>query len=116
MDVRIAAINALFEDNPTLGGFAAPQFMPVAEAFVANFRQHGEVGACVSVIHQGQTVVDLWMGHENPVKTIPWQAETLLPVFSNTKVATALCLHKLVDEGKVDLDAPVATYWPEFAA
>lgn len=116
LDARILAISTLFEEHPTLGGFAAPQFMPVAEAFVANFRKRREVGACVSVIHQGKTVVDLWMGHENPAKTLPWQAQTILPVFSNTKVATALCLHKLVDEGKVDLDAPVATYWPEFAA
>ena len=46
------------------------------------------------------------MGHRKPGQNRPWHAQTLLPVFSNTKVATALCLHKLVDEGKVDLDAP----------
>lgn len=109
-------LSSVFEDNPSLCGFAAPQFMPVAETFVRNFREHGEVGACVSVVYRGQTVVDLWMGHQNPAKTLAWQADTLLPVFSNTKVATAMCLHKLVDEGKVELDAPVATYWPEFAA
>ena len=105
-----------FEENTTLGGFAAPQFMPVAEAFAANFRERREIGACVSVIYQGHTVVDLWMGHQNPARTLPWEAETLLPVFSNTKVATAMCLHRLIDEGRVELDAPVATYWPEFAA
>lgn len=109
-------MSTVFEDNPDLGGFAAPQFLPVAEAFIKNFRERDEIGACVTVIHQGQTVADLWMGHQNPAKTVPWDAQTLLPVFSNTKVATALCLHKLVDEGEVDLDAPVATYWPEFAA
>ena len=109
-------MSTVFEENPGLGGFAAPQFLPVAEALVANFRERREVGACVSVIHQGKTVVDLWMGHQNPARTVAWEADTLLPVFSNTKVATALCLHRLIDEGKVELDAPVATYWPEFAA
>ena len=80
-----------------------------------NFRQRGEKGACVSVIYEGQTVVDLWMGHEDPAGHVPWQADTVLPLFSNTKLATAICLHQLVDRGLVALDAPVAEYWPAFA-
>jgi CubicO group peptidase (beta-lactamase class C family) len=64
----------------------------------------------------GETVVDLWGGHADVAKTRPWQENTLVNVYSTTKGITAFCAHRLIDEGKLDLDERVATYWPEFAA
>jgi CubicO group peptidase (beta-lactamase class C family) len=61
-------------------------------------------------------VVDLWAGHADAARTRPWTADTIVNVFSTTKAMTALCAHLLVDRGLLDLDAPVARYWPEFAA
>ena len=62
-----------------------------------------------------ELVVDLWGGHHDRARTRPWQRDTLVNVYSTTKGVTALCAHRLVDEGRLDLDAPVAKYWPEFA-
>ena len=60
-------------------------------------------------------VVDLWGGHADPARTRPWERDTIVNVYSSTKGMTALCAHRLVDRGPLDLDAPVARYWPEFA-
>ncbi len=59
-------------------------------------------------------VVDLWAGHADPGRTRPWQKDTIAIMFSSTKALTALCALRLVEQGKLDLDAPVTTYWPEF--
>jgi len=59
--------------------------------------------------------VDLWGGYADKKKTRPWIRDTLVNVYSTTKGLTAICAHRLVDEGKLDIDAPVAKYWPEFA-
>jgi CubicO group peptidase (beta-lactamase class C family) len=45
----------------------------------------------------------------------PWGPDTLVHVWSATKGATALCAHLLADRGALDVNAPVANYWPEFA-
>jgi CubicO group peptidase (beta-lactamase class C family) len=87
----------------------------VREAFARNFRECDEVGAAVAVYLDGALVVDLWAGHKDFARTQPWQRDTLVNVYSTTKGVTALAAHRLVDEGKLDLDAPVAKYWPEFA-
>jgi CubicO group peptidase (beta-lactamase class C family) len=58
----------------------------------------------------------LWAGHADQARTRPWQRDTLVNVWSTTKGMTAICAHRLVEQGKLDLDAPVARYWPEFAA
>ncbi len=96
-------------------GLCEPGFEAVAAAFEKNFKLHGEVGASVCVQLGGRTVVDLWGGFRDPQRTQPWQADTVSIVFSCTKAATALCAHILVDRGLLDLNAPVAQYWPEFA-
>src|SRR5439155_1712245 len=63
----------------------------------------------------GELVVDLWGGYADAARTRPWTRDTIVNVFSTTKAMTALCAHMLVDRGLLDLDAPVARYWPEFA-
>jgi CubicO group peptidase (beta-lactamase class C family) len=90
------------------------KFQRVHDEFVRNFEERGEVGASVCVIVNGRTMVDLWGGTARPETNTPWVADTLCHVWSATKGATALCAHILVDRGLLDLDAPVARYWPEF--
>jgi CubicO group peptidase (beta-lactamase class C family) len=63
----------------------------------------------------GRPVVDLWGGFSDKAKTKPWARDQIVNVYSTTKGITAICAHRLVDQGKLDLDAPVAKYWPEFA-
>ncbi len=70
----------------------------------------------VSVCVDGDTVVDLWAGHRDQARTLPWERDTLVNVYSTTKGMTALCAHRLIEDGKLDPDAPVSRYWPEFAA
>lgn len=100
----------------TISGEVAPGFEPVREAFAANFEQHGDIGAAVCVYWHGRPVVDLWGGVADPETGRPWTQDNLQLVYSATKGATATAAHMLVERGMLDLDAPVATYWPEFAA
>ena len=90
-------------------------FAGVAAAFERNFVEHQEVGASVCVMHEGKSVVDLWGGMSAPEQEVPWTKDTLCVIFSSTKGAVALAGHTLVSQGKLDLDAPVKDYWPEFA-
>ena len=99
-----------------IDGTVDAAFEPVRRALRENFAARGEVGASVAVIAAGKTVVDLWGGAADPVAQRPWTRDTLCLVFSATKGATALCAHVLASRGLLDLDAPVARYWPEFAA
>jgi CubicO group peptidase (beta-lactamase class C family) len=100
---------------PTIHGTADPRFAPVREVFSQNFAERNEIGAAVAVMVDGRPVVDLWAGFADQARTQPWTRDTIVNVYSTTKGMTALCLHRLVEEGRVDLDAPVARYWPEFA-
>ncbi len=100
---------------PTSQGHCAPRFERVREHFEKNF-ESGEVGAAVAVAIDGELVVDLVGGHVDADRTRPWQDDTIVNVYSTTKGMTALCAHRLVEEGRLDLDAPAATVWPEFAA
>jgi CubicO group peptidase (beta-lactamase class C family) len=96
-------------------GRCDPRFRAVEDAFRDNFEKFGEVGASVSVLVDGETVVDLWGGHADAAGTKPWERDTIVNVWSTTKGITATCMHRLADQGLLDLDAPVANYWPEFA-
>lgn len=98
----------------TVHGQCDPKFEAVKTAFENNFASLGEVGASVCVSVDGNTVVDLWGGLADPTKDDPWREDTVSIVFSCTKAATAICAHMLVDQGKLDLAAPVTDYWPEF--
>ncbi|MFB4425758.1 serine hydrolase domain-containing protein [Streptomyces sp. QL37] len=97
-------------------GHCDERFAAVRDAFAANFAERDELGAAVTVLLDGQPVVDLWGGWADGGRTRPWERDTVVNVWSTTKGPTALCAHVLVDRGLLDLDAPVADYWPEFAA
>jgi CubicO group peptidase (beta-lactamase class C family) len=98
----------------TIYGDCDPRFQPLKRAFEENFRSAGELGAAVAVTFDGEPIVDLWGGHVDAERTRPWQRDTIVNVFSTTKGMTAICAHQLVEQGRLDLDAPVARYWPEF--
>lgn len=97
-------------------GTCQERFGGVREAFAANFEAGLEVGASVAVVHQGELVVDIWAGSADAAGTTPWERDTITNVWSTTKTMTALCALILADRGELDLHAPVARYWPEFAA
>jgi len=96
-------------------GDVAPGFEPVADAFEANFRQRGEIGASFCVYHGGQRVVDLWGGFADRERQRPWERDTVGIIFSATKGLAAMTVLRLALSGRLDYDAPVARYWPEFA-
>jgi CubicO group peptidase (beta-lactamase class C family) len=101
--------------RPTIHGECEARFSGVRDAFLQNFVERDEVGAAVSVMVAGRPVVDLWAGHADQSRTRPWERDTIANVYSTTKAMTALCAHQLIEQGRLDLDAPVARYWPEFA-
>ena len=96
-------------------GTCKPQFERVKAVFEENFEQRGDVGASVAVSLEGETVVDLWAGHRDRARTLPWERDTIVNVYSTTKTMTALTALLLADRGELDLYAPVKRYWPEFA-
>ncbi len=98
-----------------INGWVADGFEGVRDAFVRNFENGSEVGAAFSAYHRGIKVVDLWGGVADEATGRPWQEDTIILVFSTTKGATAICANKLAQEGRLDVNAPVAEYWPEFA-
>jgi CubicO group peptidase (beta-lactamase class C family) len=97
-------------------GACDPAYAAVRDAFAANFAADLEVGASFAAAVRGRTVVDLWAGWADAARTRPWREDTLVCTWSTTKVMTALCAWMLASRGAVDLDAPVARYWPEFAS
>lgn len=97
-------------------GQVAPGFEAVREAFAANLASGEDVGASFCATRDGEVVVDLWGGHADEARTRPWTRDTIVNVYSTTKTMTALTALLLADRGELDFDAPVARYWPEFAA
>lgn len=111
METRIKKASQEFP----IQGICAVGFEPVRAAFEQNFVLEDEVGASVSVVIDGHTVVDLWGGWQDRAATRPWEKDTIVCMMSVAKAVSATCLHMLVDRGQVKLDVPVANYWPEFA-
>ena len=99
-----------------IGGSCDARFARVREAFVENFTRHGERGGAVTVALHGKPVVDLWGGYADVARTKTWEEDTIVNVFSVCKALNAIAVLRLAEQGKLDLDAPVAHYWPEFAA
>jgi CubicO group peptidase (beta-lactamase class C family) len=95
-------------------GTCDPRFEAVREALAASL-DGKDVGASAAVFVDGQPVADLWGGYIDADRTQPWQQDTIVNVWSTTKPMAALCVLILADRGEVDLDAPLARYWPEFA-
>jgi CubicO group peptidase (beta-lactamase class C family) len=91
-------------------------FEEVRDEFARNFAERGDVGAALAVYVAGTPVVDLWGGLADPAAGRPWEHDTVGLVYSATKGATAVVVNLLAERGELDLDAPVARYWPEFGA
>lgn len=103
------------ERSVEIHGTCDPRFERVRAAFAANFENTSELGASVAIAIDNVLVVDLWAGAADKAGRA-WERDTLANVFSTTKGFTAICAHRLVDQGKLDLDAPLAQLWPEFGA
>jgi CubicO group peptidase (beta-lactamase class C family) len=99
----------------TINGWTAPGFEEVRDAFQANFADGLEAGAAFGVYHRGVKVVDLWGGVADTRTGRAWDEDSLVLVYSTTKGITAMCANRLAQEGGIDVEAPVASYWPEFA-
>ena len=97
-------------------GIVEDRFVGVRTAFEANLASGADMGASFCATLEGEIVVDLWGGFADAAGTKPWQKDTIVNVYSTTKTMTALSALILADRGELDFDAPVAKYWPEFAA
>jgi CubicO group peptidase (beta-lactamase class C family) len=100
--------------TPAQGSTTEP-FAAVRTIFAEHLASGAELGASIAVDIDGETVVDLWGGHRDVARTRAWERDTITNVWSITKLVTALAVLVLTDRGKLDVDAPVARYWPEFA-
>ncbi len=100
----------------TLSGTTAEGFEPVRVAFAAAFDGKPLMGAALGVYHRGRPVVDLWGGVSDPRSGAEWREDTLSVIFSCTKGLSSILAARLVQEGRLDYDAPVTDYWPEFGA
>jgi CubicO group peptidase (beta-lactamase class C family) len=98
-----------------VSGEVEDRFSGVVDALRRSLDEGLDVGASVCVTLGGEPVVDVWGGHQDQDRTIPWERDTIVNVFSTTKTMTALCALILADRDELDLHAPVARYWPEFA-
>src|SRR4051794_15802158 len=95
-------------------GTCDERFDAVRTQFAANFDEGNEIGASVAVTLHGEPVVDLWAG--DAADGVPWERDTLTNVWSTTKTMAAIVMLMLADRGELDVEAPVAEYWPEFKA
>ncbi|MFJ8546813.1 serine hydrolase domain-containing protein [Streptomyces sp. NPDC093586] len=100
----------------TVEGTSTARFEPVRAALAAHLESGEELGASIAVDVDGVMEVDLWGGHADAARTVPWRRDTVVGLWSTTKTLTSLAALVLVDRGALDLHRPVAHYWPEFAA
>ena len=96
-------------------GFCQPRFQAVREAFTANFAAGSETGAAIAVAIDGEPVLDLWGGWTNAAHDKAWQEDTIVCCYSVGKAVCAILIWRLHERGDLDVNAPVAEYWPEFA-
>lgn len=101
--------------SPEIEGFAETGFAACLDAFKQNFADGGELGAACAIYRDGKPLLDVWAGTSRSDEGNPWTDDTVVPVFSVTKGIAAICVLSLVSRGLIDLDAPLARYWPEFA-
>jgi CubicO group peptidase (beta-lactamase class C family) len=87
----------------------------VADAFRRNFAERGEIGAVCAFYRDGRKVVDLWGGYRDGIEKLPWERDTLVTVFSSTKGMSSTAIPVAHARGWIDVEEPVASYWPEFA-
>jgi CubicO group peptidase (beta-lactamase class C family) len=97
-------------------GVCEKRFEAVRSALERNLDSGEELGASIVLDLDGEIVIDMWGGFRDQARTVPWDEHTITNVWSSTKTVTSLAALMLVDQGRLDIDAPVAKYWPEFAA
>jgi CubicO group peptidase (beta-lactamase class C family) len=102
--------------NPTASGSCDPRFDIVRERFNQNLLEGVEAGASLAISIDGKTVLDIWGGTIGEAGSEPWSRDSIVTVFSTTKTIVSICALMLCDAGALDIDAPVARYWPEFGA
>jgi CubicO group peptidase (beta-lactamase class C family) len=102
-------------ESSTVQGDADPRFGELRDELQRQFDSGAELGASIAVVERGTPVVDIWGGYREVERTSPWLRDTITNVWSITKTMTSLAALMLADRGELDLDAPVAKYWPEFA-
>lgn len=102
-------------DETMIHGTVVTGFEEVETEFKRNFAERGELGAACAIYYQGEKVVDLWGGYRDEATRAPWEADTMVPVWSTTKGFSALSLAVAHSQGLLDYEERVATYWPEFA-
>ncbi len=98
-----------------IAGYAPTRFAAVKDSFAENFEAGEELGARFTLVEDGETVLDLWAGYADRLRSRPFDDRTLTPVFSTTKALAALLIARLVDQGKLDYGQTVASVWPDFA-
>ena len=98
-----------------LHGHCDARFARVHDTLASSIEAGKEIGASLCVNIDGENVIDLWGGWRDKEHTARWTQDTIVAVFSATKTVTSLAVLMLVDRGQLDLHAPVARYWPEFA-
>ena len=101
---------------PQASGAMADHLLDVGDAFAQNFENGHELGACFSAVIDGEMIVDIRGGYADRKKTQPWTESTLSCIYSTGKAVLTLLIAREVSNGRLDYDAPVAAYWPEFAA
>lgn len=100
----------------TVQGHCDTQFLALKELFASKLTNGDELGACIVINVNGTNVVDIWGGHADPAHTALWDRDTITNVWSSTKTVAAFAVLLAHDRGLLDVDQPVAKYWPEFAA
>ena len=103
-------------NDVVIHGTCDQRFQQLHDFFARNLSTGEDIGASAAVFIDGKPLVDLWGGYADEARTQPWESDTIVNTFSTTKTMTALCALILIDQGKLDPDAPVVKYWPEFAA
>ncbi|HHI88350.1 MAG TPA: class A beta-lactamase-related serine hydrolase [Hellea balneolensis] len=101
-------------DKFGIKGFLQARFEDVRNAFLQNFTEGLEAGAGFCVIHKGEVVIDLIGGTRDKHQTMPWEKDTLVPVFSTTKAVASVVIAWLVEQGRLEYEQKVTDLWPEF--
>ena len=99
-----------------INGICDDKFLRVSEVLESNLDSGDDIGASIAVFIDGTPVVDIWGGYFDGTFTCKWERDTIICTYSITKTMTAIAALVLADHGQIDLNAPVAKYWPEFAA
>ena len=112
--IELSVSTAHTTGTAKISGYIEPGYDALLNAFIKNFQVHGDVGAACAVYRHGKPVADLWGGFADAATQKPWQENTIVLAFSAAKGPTAVCMNQLAEAGLLDIDLPIAHYWPEF--